>query len=308
MDDGAERSWAHVDDTMLLSVYLANRDVSPFFMPNNFAGLVNGGRMVKKEEIPELRAGVTDVQGLARAARLFRSAPALYGMLSSQGFVLPEQVPHFYVLRKDSDPSALESADVTSLDAYPAVDVYEAAVANVKENTRLATLFFQSHEAGILVARSLAALVEESRNAEVPGFVQSSLWTLRLPEPWLDGLRSSDPAAFAVYGAMVLGEGQMDIDSATTETSPIGGTLLALIGSERMAGLSEYIQDVYNRDTQDVDPFGESSRALDFLKVVAGRMVNAEQLRLIIEQLAQVADANDKPERAHRLRSAAARL
>lgn len=304
-DDGSERSWADVNDTMLLSVQLANRDILPFLLPNNIAGLVHGGRMVKKEEVPELRKETERIREmtmsqLAAAAKIMRSAAALYGMLADEGAVKAEYVPKLYVFRDEHGrPRKQDGFGDPVDDAYPPVHVYEAWVENVRENTRRGKLYFQAHEAGILTARALAAAVESTRDALVLDFVSADLWDLGIDEVYAT-LEAADPDAFVVSRLMTTGERQQRIDPVTPERSPIGGTLLAWMGSGRMEELSQFIQDVYKEHKEsNPDPFGDQTIARAFLHKVAGKLPGGkEQLRLIFAQLAQIANIRKNLSRA----------
>lgn len=256
-----------INDVMLMGVHLSNRDISPFVRPDNFPGVIAGGRDIKKEEVPELRDVPTNIEELVRSAGLERSAPYLYqGLGGSETPVPPDNVPHFYIPRDKHGNLEIDKA-------YPPIDVYEEAVKITQRNANLAAMFFKSHEAGIALAASLATLIGEPR-APVPGFVESRIWNEdavasgKIFEELTEDER-------VLYEVLLYGKEQKDIDSATTARSPIGGMLFGSLGTKGMDDLSLYIQSVRNtaknkgegyRYTE--NPFSDPVVAKEYIEMV----------------------------------------
>lgn len=298
-----EPDWQDTNDIMLLGVHLANRDISPFIQQDNFAGIIRGGRAIKAEEIPELRPqGETTISALARAAGLGRSAALLYQGLGSGSIPVPAaNVPHIYIPRDNQG----QIGDIST--SYPPFAVYETAVANTERNARLASLFFRSHEAGIVTAACIATLIGEP-DAAVPGMVHARLWRNdAIPH----GARFDDLSAdeLLVYNELMHGAHQEDIGKATPQRSPIGGLLLGAVGSEGMAYLSSYIKEL--RDQAQgaggaQDPFSDPVVAKSFIRDLAAG-IGAENFDTIFSELRRVARffADDPtrgaPDRAARL-------
>lgn len=280
-NDG-QGAWFQTNDIMALSVHLANRDIAPFIMPGNFAAVISNGRKVKKEEVPELRAQITNLRQLVRAAGLERSAPLLYQWIGSGGGPVPaDNVPHFYTPRsQEGVPQPAE--------AYPPLTVYEKAVLHAEHNSRLAALFFQAHEVGIVLAASIAGMNDEP-DAEVPGFVHATSWrdtAQALPQR---GLLLSEGEQ-AVYTALLYGEGQETIDTATPVRSPIGGVILGALGANGIRELSAEIARIRTEQlaTGNRDAFSGREAAETLVDSVVDR-IGMRNFELIINELKHVA-------------------
>jgi hypothetical protein len=275
--------WPDTNDMMTLAVHLSNRDISPFTEPDNFARVVDGGRRIKAEELPELRDAVTNIEELVRAAGIERSAPFLYqGLAGGRQPVPPEHVPHLYVPRDaNGRPMGIEHA-------YPPVHVYRAAVHYTERNTQLATLFFKSHEIGIAVAASIATLIGESR-APVPGIVRAQSWHPRAvpPQARIDAMEEGHQQ---VYRELMFGEQQHDIDIVTPHRSPIGGMVFGTVGMAGVNHLSQFIKGIREEAAArgQFDPFSEAATAQRYLDEIR-RMVGEDVFRQITTELHRVA-------------------
>jgi hypothetical protein len=230
---GYSPDWQDVNDIMHLSVHLANRDIAPFIRADNFAQVVHNGRLVRKEELPEFRQQIKTIGELAVAAGRERSAPLLYEWLGSKtGPVPATNVPHVYI------PRSRDGVISNPEQAYPPLPVYYEAVQLTENNARMASLFFKAHEAGIMLAASLAAVMGEP-DAPVPGFVHARLWSPQtIPKTQGVELTAEEREVFA---ALMYGRGQADIDSATPIRSPIGSMLLGALGTTGIGHLSRLI-------------------------------------------------------------------
>jgi len=285
-------AWQETNDIMLLATHLANRDISPFIVPDGFAEFINGGRKVKKEEIPELRSEVTNMEQLSRAAGIERSAPLLYQWISSgEGPIPAANIPHFYIMRNEHGvPQLAES--------YPPQTVYRQATLHAEQNTSLATLFFQAHEAGIVLAASLATAIGEPA-AEVPGFVQAEVWSDQAePIPQADAEFSE--REIAIYLTLLHGIGQEEVDAATSLRSPIGGTLLGALGASGIRKLSEHIQQLRREQQTGGNPnaFSNPQAAEAMIGAIVSQ-VGMHNFALIVNELKHVAETvANKPERA----------
>jgi hypothetical protein len=276
--------WTDTNDIMFLSVHLANRDISPFIRNDNFPQLISGGQSLRAEEIPELRpGGETTIRALGRAGWLGRSVGLLYGGLAgSSQPVSAADVPHFYI-RRDGRGRPLNAEH-----SYPPYEIYQQSVANTERNARMATLFFQSHEAGVLTAASIAALIGEP-DAPVPGIVHSRRWDANaVPQgATFDHL---DEDEMTVYAELMYGAHQADVSVAVTQRSPIGGLILGSAGREGVARLSARIQEIRDAGAaaNNLDPFSEPETARTFVRELI-TTIGPDNFRTLLGELARVA-------------------
>jgi hypothetical protein len=272
--------WQDTNDIMLLAVHLANRDTSPFFQQGNVAGLIRGGRDVKREESPDLRQrGPSTIRRLARAAGLMRSAPFLYAGLGGGKVPVPAaHAAHVYIPR-DND------GNIRGVDyAYPPLPVYQTAVAYTERNAKLALSFFQAHEAAIVTVASIATLLGEP-GAPVPGIVSAEVWSpTALPHGNAVQRLSADDKL--IYNELMYGKSQIDVDVVTPHRSPIGGLIFGAIGGAGTERLSRVIQDI-RAATQDPDPFSNPETARAFLQSLISH-IGHKNFTTIIEQLQRV--------------------
>lgn len=294
--DGERRTldWRETDDVMLVAVQLANRDVSPFMLPNNFGQVVSGGRGVKKEEVPELRAVADNIQSLLAAASRERSAPLLYQGLGGDGGPVPaENVPHLYI---PHEPTG-ERASVSS--AYPPRPIYLQAVRETRNNTHMATLFFQSHEVGIAFAAAVATMIGEPY-ASVPGIVDASLWDRRSHPPAAALARLERPEV-DVYRELHRGDSQTQVDALTTHRSPIAGMIFGTVRSEGVRRLSALVASLREEGRQAglADPFADRGIASRFVHAVR-EAIGGGAFQTIITEMHRVARFYaDDPVRGH---------
>jgi hypothetical protein len=293
--------WQDINDILHLAVHLANRDVSPFIIQENFSRVVNGGREIKKEEIPELRKGVTNIQELVRAAEIERSAPFLYqGLGGGNAPVSPDNVLHIYIARdRDGNLLGVERA-------YPPMAVYQAAVENIKRNARLSRYFFKAHETGVVLIASIATLIDESR-APVPGIVRSLLWhDTAIPKGKRFEQLSEDE--MVIYSELMYGKSQRDIDDATPRRSPVSGMIYGAAGNSGVHELSEYISAIRiaAKERGIVDPFTDREFAVRYIAKVRD-VIGVENFKTIMTELHRVAryyqdhPTKGNPNRAARL-------
>ncbi len=295
-----QNAWAMTNDIMLLTVHLANRDISQFIEPDGFAEFINGGRKVKKEEVPELRALLEPglkitMEELVRIASLERSAPLLYQWIGSgEGAVKAADVPHFYLPRDEQGRPQLG-------ESYPSQPVYEQAARHAANNTNLATLFFQAHEAGIVFAYCLACLLGEA-DAEVPGFVDANAWR-DIDQPVRQAGAQFTDREQAVCMTLLHGIRQEHVDEATSMRSPIAGTLLAALGANGIHELSGKIQHIRREQgaTGHTNAFANPVIA-DAVTSAIVQGIGQQNFNLIVGELQHVARTVAKnPARATRL-------
>lgn len=287
--------WQDTNDIMLCSVHLANRDISPFILPDNFSNVIAGGRGVKKEEIHELRKVPETIQELARAASLERSAPFLYQSLGSDGSIVPaENVPHVYMLR-NNDGQVINTQEQT----FPPLDVYHEAVKNTKRNASLSSDFFKSHEAGIALVAAISTAIGESE-APVPGIVNAEEWHPKaMPKGATFERLGADEKL--VYQELMEGAAQSNVDSATSKRSPIGGMLFGCLGRGGMEALSMRLQairaDAKERGIE--NPFADPDIATNFVQDVK-TLIGPDNFRTITTELHRVAKSfQDDPKRGN---------
>jgi hypothetical protein len=300
-DSTYQPDWQDVNDILHLAVHLANRDVSQFIIQENFSRVVNGGREIKKEEIPELRKGVTSIQELVRAAEIERSAPFLYqGLGGGNAPVSPDNVLHIYIAR-DHDGSLL---GVES--AYPPMDVYQAAVENIKRNARLSGDFFKAHETGVVLIASISTLIDEPR-APVPGIVRSILWhDTAIPKARRFEQLSEDE--MEIYSELMYGKSQRDVDDATPRRSPVSGLVYGAVGNDGVHELSQCINTIRTeaKERGIRDPFADREFAERYIAKVRD-ILGSENFKTIITELHRVAryyqdhPTKGNPNRAARL-------
>jgi hypothetical protein len=276
--------WQDTNDIMLLSVHLANRDISPFIQPDNFADVVSGGRGIKREEVSELRvASPETIRTLARVATIQRSAPFLHqGLGGNQKPVSARQVPHVYIPRDSKGvPLGIDYS-------YPPMDIYDEAVGNVERNARMASGFFRAHEAGIVLVASLATLIGEP-DAPVPGIVDANHWrsSTRPQGEIFDNLSEEE---MLVYNELMYGFSQTDIDVITHHRSPVGGMIYGAVGSQEMANLSAYIQSLraQAREIGDQDPFCDPVIAQHYIETIK-TLIGSDNFNGILNELDRVA-------------------
>lgn len=290
-----EHIWQDVNDIMLLSVHLANRDISPFIQPNNFAEVVHGGRGVKAEEVPVLRQTVKTIRELARAAGLQRSAPLLYGWLSSNDSPVPARnVPHIYIPR--DRVGHLRNVD----ESYPPLDIYREAVGHTERNSRMANNFFVAHELGIVLATTIATQIGEL-DAPVPGIVHSDKWH---PDAVVKDVMHLSEEDQLVYLELLHGYSQKTIDSVTSQKSPIGAIIFGSLGSDRANKLSERVQQIrgqYNGQ----DPFSDPDIAVRFMNEIRIQIGEDAFNTIIIEMQRIARYFQDDPARGKLGRAAA---
>lgn len=291
--------WRETDDMMYLAVQLANRDVSPFMLPGNFGEVVNGGRGVKKEEVPELRAVADNIQKLLAAASRERSAPFLYQGLGGDGGPVPaENVPHLYI---PHEPTG-ERMELAL--AYPPRHIYMKAVAETRSNAHMATLFFQSHEIGIALAAAVATMIGEPY-ATVPGIVDAALWHRRAMPPAAH-LARLDRGELDVYRELSRGDSQTRIDVLTTHRSPIAGMIFGTVRSDGVCHLSAIVATLREEGRQAgyEEPFAQRDIAGRFVQAVR-ETIGGDAFRTIITELHRVARFYaDDPVRGHPERAA----
>jgi hypothetical protein len=296
-----ELSWEDTNDIMRLSVHLANRDISPFILKDNFAEVVNGGRRIKQEEVRTLREGVLHIQGLVEAARRESSAPRLYEALgggSDTPIVSSENVPHIYIPRNPD--GTLKGAE----HAYPPIDVYLEAVANTQKNAAFASDFFKAHETGVTLIASIATLLEESE-ALVPGIVDSKHWHARAIPPE-DKIARLDDEEKRVYEELMLGISQRDVGVAFTQRSPTGGLIAGAAGKRGVDELSSEINAI-RREAHTTNPFANEEFATRYINKVK-EVIGPESLLTVLTEMQRVATfyqddpLRGKPGRAERLK------
>jgi hypothetical protein len=292
--------WETQNDIMMLTTHFANRDISPLIAPDNVAGVIRGGRQLKKEEIPVLRQGVTTMDGLVQSVGREAGPPLLYTWIGSNREDAPvsaEKVPSVCFARD-------EHGEIIPGTLYPPPEVYEQAVVHTLENCSLGDDFNRAHESGVCLSAAIATLVDESHVA-TPGFVDSTLWHRRaLPRgERFDHLDSGEEL---VYQELMHGTNQQDVDSATPKRSPIGGMLFGVLGSEGIQGVSDAVQEIRNRDKSIANPFADVDVAREYVQLVR-EQIGEENFRTIITELHRVAIAyqddpfHGTPERAERL-------
>lgn len=297
--------WNQVNDIMRLAVHIANRDISTFMLKDNAPDIIQGGRNIKKEEVRSLRIGVTTMGELVQTASIQASAPLLYGWVGSDDAaktkdvpVPAENVPNLYLLRDN------EGQIMT--DSYPPQTIYETAVLNTKKNCDLTSLYFESHQLGISVAAAIATLVGES-DAPVPGFVDSNQWHDKaVPQNGKFGELSYGEKT--IYYELMEGIHQIDVDSATSQRSPISAVLLGVLGSEEIRKLSAHVQKIHEEHKGNTNPFAEKAVAEKFMKKVK-KLVGEENVRTIVTELHRVAihfqddPKKGNPNRAEKLKN-----
>jgi hypothetical protein len=275
--------WQDVNDVMYLAVHLANRDVAQLLALDTFSGVIHGGRMIKKEEIPELRKGVTNIQELVRAAGLERSAPFLYqGLEGGNVPIPPDNVPHVYIPRDNAgNLLGVETA-------YPPVDVYRAAVETIKRNARLSRDFFRAHETGIALIASIATLIDEPE-APVPGIVDAILWHEKaIPRGNKRAQLSNDEQI--LYDELMYGKGQRDIDDTASRRSPTSGLILGAVGNAGIATLSSCISALRAeaKERGIADPFAQRELAERYATAVKD-IIGPENFKTIVTEMHRVA-------------------
>jgi len=290
-----EYVWQDTNDIMLLSVHLANRDISPFVQPNNFAQIIHGGRGVKAEEVPALRRTVKTIRELARAAGLQRSAPLLYGWLSSSNSPVPARnVPHIYI------PRDREGKIGNVSESYPPLDIYHEAVEHTERNSRMANNFFVAHELGIVLATTIATQIGEP-DAPVPGIVHSVKWH---PDAVVKDVTHLNEEDHLVYLELLHGHGQKTIDSATSRRSPIGAIIFGSLGSGRADKLSKQLQQIREQYEGD-DPFSDPDIAAAFMDTIRIQIGEDAFNTIIIEMHRTAQYFQDDPVRGKLGRAAA---
>lgn len=270
---GAEMNWAEVNDAMLLSVHLANRDVAPFFS-QHFVDVAHGGLQIKVEEIPELRpqAEVDTMQGLLTAAGTHRSAPFLYKSLHDWEFpIQPENIPHFYRLRG-------EDGETIAGSAYPPLDEYGAAVGRVIRNTELSTHYFEAKKVGVALATALAVLVD-APDVKVKEFVHGQLWEDDA-HPGDAHIARLSVDGESVYDALMKGRGKGAVNQLEIDKSPIAGVIFGLAGKEGTQRLYDKVKDWQSVDSK--------HQAREFVRAVQNE-IGKEGMQIIGGQLARVA-------------------
>lgn len=243
-------SWQDVNDIMRLSVHLANRDVSPFLLPDNFANVVNGGRQIRNEELPVFRRQQTGspeqpltIYDILEGATLEASAAFLYKGLSGRAKVVPpSNVPHVYFQRNENGRILFDGEEVKH--SYPPLQEYFAAVDNTALNAEHASAFFKAHRAGIALAASFATLMNDP-NPLVPGLVDAGHWSEQsvVPQRLLSRL---SPQEKAIYEALRFGEGQQNINMGVTDKSPIGGIIFGSLGINKLNALNDQLEQIFN--------------------------------------------------------------
>ena len=297
-DEIYQPSWEQVNDIMLLTTHMANRDISPFILPNNAPDVIQGGRQVKKEEVRALRAGVTTMGELVASASQEASAPLLYSWLRSDvGISVPvpaDNVPSIYLPRDN------EGQIMVGSESYPPQIIFEEALEITRENCDLTSLYFEAHEVGISFAASIATLIDEP-DAPVPGFVYSQIWDYKAPEI---GIKTA--GEHIVYKELMEGTHQIDVDSATPRRSPIAATLLTRLGAEGIRALSRQIKEIRSTNAELMNPFAERGVAESFFNETR-ELIGEDFTQAIITELQRVATHfQDDPvrgnsERAHKL-------
>jgi hypothetical protein len=256
---------------------------------------------IKKEEIPELRKGVTNIQELVRAAEIERSAPFLYqGLGGGNAPIPPDNVLHIYIARdRDGNLLGVERA-------YPPMAVYHAAVENIKRNARLSRYFFKAHETGVVLIASIATLIDEPQ-APVPGIVRSMLWhDTAIPKGKRFEQLSEDE--MVIYNELMYGKSQRDVDDATPRRSPVSGLIYGAAGNNGVHELSEYISAIRTaaKERGIEDPFTDREFAVRYTAKVRD-VIGAENFKTIMTELHRVAryyqdhSTKGNPNRAARL-------
>lgn len=252
--------WQDVNDIMMLSTYLTNRDLSHFIMPDNFPVLINGGRGVKKEDSPLLRKGIENIQQFEHTAGFEISSPFLYRSFASEDSEVfkAEYVPRTYIPRNNEGKMLVDKA-------YPPIEVWREAVAHTKQNAEMATRFLEAHQAGIALTAAIATIIGKSL-APVPGIVDSKLWNAQaIPQgETFNNLNAKDQI---IYKELMYGTEQRDIDSAITQRSPIGAIIFGALGSDGIKELADKIKllkttdSTKSKDANDNEDASMSARA-----------------------------------------------
>jgi hypothetical protein len=297
-----EQAWGYTNDIMLVTVHIANRDVSDITKKGNFARGIHNGRGVKAEEVPELRKNVTNARELARAASLQRSAPLLYGWLGGEygnaAGVPPENVPHMYIPR-DDDGVMYDFPGHGK--EYPPYGTYVEAVMNTQDNCRSAGMYYIAQNVSHSLVAAFGAAVDEP-DARVPGIVHSVDWPMEAVAPIIE----LSPEDQAIYQELFYGKGQQAIDIATPRRSPIGGVIFGMLGSDGTRELSDIVQRISADALADgnPDPFCDKAIAEHYISIVRQR-IGEEAFGVIIEQMRRAAvHYQDDPERGNPERAA----
>ncbi len=254
-------NWPTINAVMPLAVHMANRDVADFASQDNFSEIIRGGRNIKVEDLAELRqAGETTIRLLARAAGVERSAPFLYQSIAGKNNNVPAaNVFHFYI-RRDNEGKRMGE------DCYPPLEVYKTATDNTEHNTELATIFFKSHEVGIVLVNCVATLMGRP-DAPVPGIVDQNHWP-KDSVPNNEQLQKLTPDEQKVYEELMHGKNQVTVDIVTTNRSPVSGYIFGTIGRNNVLKISDRIQRA-RQDAKkhgDPDPFCQHETARDILQ------------------------------------------
>lgn len=287
-DSNTAFAWQATNEIMPVAVHIANRDIAPFILKDNAAQVIKGGRDVKQEERPELRDEKSDIQSLANSAALNASAPLLYEWFSKEpfeeGIVVPvENVPHIYYMRDD------QGQIPESKIAYPPKEIYEEAVANARENTKTAALYFKAHEVGITFAASMAAIRDSANpNPEIIDIVNAEAWN-KNAYPIPNILSARELNVFEIL------EGKEQTQTGNLPArSPISAFILRAVGEEGIEKFSQIIDKIRNT-SGNIFPFSEPENAEELIDALKKQMPK-EGFDTLITELHRIAAFNeDKP-------------
>lgn len=298
--ENEEGAWDLANAILALGVHAANRDTGAFTVEDNFPALTNGARLLKLEDIringkAVLREQETTIAGLVRTAWLFVSAVGLYHRII-KGEIPANRVPKTFI------PFDRQGNPKTVNDSYPPKEVVDQAVEYVEENIRLSALFFTLHEVGIVAAACFATKVGEP-NAEVPGFVRAMLLRDNMMVPQEVTEANLDEDGLALHTELGEGTHQMNLETLTTQRSPIADLILCAAGLGKALRISEVIQRQREeaRVADELDPYSDEARADELLEVLLDA-VGPRYYNMIIRLLERAARYARKPERALELR------